>query len=110
MTTTNEKPGRNEPCPCGSGQVTDPEKKKFAREIVRLRMVVCVLLRELLRITGRDNVTIPDSLIAQLPRDATFEQQRIKTPVPAMQFTIKQPEKPQLVAPSKRIILPGRGG
>lgn len=120
MTAADEQPGRNGPCPCGSGRkykkccgngkAVDADKKRLAREIVRLRMLTFVLLRDIMQMTGADDVTIPDTVIAQLPLGCTFEQQRIQSPVAAMRFTLKEPEKPQLVQPSKRIILPGRGG
>ena len=107
-----KEPGRNEPCSCGSGKKFKKCCGDKQRAIAILKTAVKVkLLYSLLKSFKGQAVTITARTLDALPED-WMRQIEVEAVIyegePAYCVSLKQEEKPKIIAPDSKIILPGQ--
>jgi hypothetical protein len=115
MIAQEEKPGRNDPCPCGSGlkvkkccgSVLHGENKKLAEEVAAHRALLYILLLNLQKVTRSPRIAISAETLRSLPPDATYHMET--SPDETKLCFWVEPPKEKLIGRPSRIILPGRG-
>lgn len=110
--SAQDRPGRNEPCPCGSGKKYKKcclQKKEFLETKVdlttMLRLLYCFvkgLKGQSILITKRTLDTMPSDWQEKLNIQATMVND-----LETYRVSIKQEEKSKILIRSKKIILPG---
>ncbi len=107
----NNQPGRNEPCPCGSGA---KYKKcclgKDAEHAPRLepgdmRTLLHILLTKFQQVTKTKGIFISAQMFDEYPKDAKFNVQ-YDANIDGFRFWVEPPqEQPNVIGP-RRILLP----
>lgn len=103
MIATNEKKvGRNEPCPCGSGEkykrcCGDESAKALREENAGLRKLVHIFLTQIQGLTGMESVGVARSVYANYPDSEINVSQDPKTG--DLSFWVEMPTQRRIILP-----------
>ncbi len=106
----NNPPGRNEPCPCGSGLkykqcCRNPKIKALRQDHIRMKVLAHLFLTQIHKLSGSLVVEIPMDGLQHYPTNPEIKM--VRDPVRnVILCTAKPPqEQPNVIGP-RRILLP----
>lgn len=111
MIAPNDKPRGRQPCPCGSGEryrrcCGNPKIKALRIDLIRMRALAHIFLKELCKLTQSPTVAIPMANLRQYPAEPEIKMMMDTTkdilvcsPVSLNRQVIESP---------RRIVLPAR--
>lgn len=110
MSDQQKQPGRNDPCPCGSGVkykhcCRNPQLKALHIDYIRQRTLAHLFLEQILRLTGKPFVVVTAEQLKQYPANARVHQ--MKEPrTGAFIFALQAPSQQPMIQAPRRLILP----
>ena len=110
MIAPNDKqPGRNDPCPCGSGQkykhcCLNPQVQAMRQDHIRMKVLAHLFLTQIQKLTGAPAVAVTDETLRTYPPRHEIKMVRDRAKGVFL-FAAEPPEQPLIEAP-RRIVLP----
>ena len=103
-------PGRNDPCPCGSGLkykrcCIEPTRRALRQDHIRMKVLAHLFLTQIHKLTGSRVVEVPMEGLVHYPADAEIKM--VRDPVRnVLLCTARPPQTEKQVIAPRRIVLP----
>lgn len=110
MSEPQKEPGRNDPCPCGSGVkykhcCKRPELRALHQDYIRQRMLAHLFLDQILRLTGKQFVVVTGQQLKEYPAHARVHMMKDQS-AGVFMFSLQPPSEQPVIQAPRRLILP----